>query len=79
MVGPPVDLTPEDIEIMSNLLCVLPHDEEQQSRVRSDVRTRLTRGLESTKYITASSGARSTANIADAAALFMLYGCRAAA
>jgi len=49
MMGSPIDLTPEDIEIMSNLLCVLPHDEERQSRVRSDVRTRLTRGLEGTK------------------------------
>jgi hypothetical protein len=34
---------------MSNLLCVLPHDEERQSMVRSDVQARLTHGLESTK------------------------------
>jgi hypothetical protein len=64
---------------MSNLLCVLPHDEERQSRVRSDVQTRLTLGLESTKLITASSGARSSGSISHTVALFMLYGCRAAA
>jgi hypothetical protein len=79
MAGSPVDLTPEDIEKMSNLLCVLPHDEERQSRVRSDVRTRLTLGLESTKNITASSGARSPARIPPLEPIFMLYECRGAA
>jgi hypothetical protein len=61
---------------MSNLLCVLPHGEERQSMVRSDVRARLTHGLASTKYLTASSGARFRSSIADARAIFMLDGAQ---
>jgi hypothetical protein len=38
---------------MSNLLCVLPHRGGRQSRVRSDVQTRLTRGLKAPRTLTA--------------------------
>jgi hypothetical protein len=44
--------------------------------VRSDVRARLTHGLASTKYLTASSGARFRSSIADARAIFMLDGAQ---
>jgi hypothetical protein len=54
MMGSPDDPAPEDIEKVDNLLCVLPHEKEQQSRVRSDVQARLTHGLASTKLKTAS-------------------------
>src|SRR5215468_9474074 len=64
-------LAPSRHREMNNLLCVLPHDEERQSRVRSDVRTTLTLGLEAPSTQTVSSGARCAASITQTQALFM--------
>ena len=53
--------SPEDIEEWSNLLCVLSQPGRRQFRVRSDVRIRLTLGLEGTKLITDLVRSRATA------------------
>jgi hypothetical protein len=55
----PGDATPEDIEGLSNLLCVLAPVAWQQFRVRSDVQARLTRGLTAPSEIPTLSGGAS--------------------
>jgi len=55
---------------MSNLLCVLSHRGRRQFRVRSDVRVRLTLGLEGTKLNTDLVQSRATTYHTTAAAHF---------